>query len=379
MLKPRGPICNLDCAYCYYLEKEGLFANSRFRMHTEVLETFIRQYIEAQPASQVTFAWQGGEPGLMGLPFYRKALELQQKYARPGMVIENTFQTNGILLNEEWATFFRQHNFLVGLSLDGPQAVHDAYRVDKGGRPTFDRVFKALRLLQKYQVDVNILACVQAASAGKGAQIYRFFRDDAEVQFLQFIPIVTPDPDASHSIDGERYGAFLIEVFNEWVRKDVGRMYIQLFDVALAAWVGAPPGLCVFNETCGNALVMEHNGDLFSCDHFVDPNHRLGNILEQALPVLASSVQQLCFGRDKRDSLPGQCRDCEVRFVCQGGCPKDRILITPEGEPGLNYLCGGYRPFFNHIREPMQFMAAELRARRAPANVMNWLASRGKD
>jgi uncharacterized protein len=376
MLKPRGPICNMDCEYCYYLSKQDLYPNSRFRMKADLLELYTRQYIEAQRSPEVTFAWQGGEPTLMGLPFYRQAVEFQNKYSRPGMKISNTFQTNGLLLNDEWCRFLKEHGFLVGLSLDGPRQMHDAYRVDRTGKGTFERVMAALRLLQKHKVEYNILATLHAANAAQPLEVYRYLRDKAGAQFIQFIPIVArpdqPEKDAvrDFSITGKQYGDFLMAVFDEWVRQDVGQVFVQIFDVALAAWSGLPRGLCVFEETCGNALVMEHNGDVFSCDHFVDPAFYLGNIKEENLLDLVGLEKQQRFGQAKKEDLPRYCRECEVRFVCNGGCPKDRFLTTPDGEPGLNFLCEGYRAFFNHIRPAMDFMAAELRAQRPPANVM---------
>jgi uncharacterized protein len=383
MLKPRGAICNLDCAYCFYLSKERLYPDTDFRMSDELLETFTRQYIAAQQVPQVTFAWQGGEPTLMGLDFYRRAVELQEQYHKPGTKILNTLQTNGTTLDDEWCHFFREHNFLIGLSLDGPPLLHDAYRVDKGGRHTFNRVMSGLSLLRKNQVEFNILACVHAANAQHPLEVYRFLRDDAGAQFIQFIPIVERVNDTgfqegnqvtSRSVTGRGYGDFLCAVFDEWIRRDVGRVFVQIFDVTLAAWVNERPGLCVFEETCGLALAMEHNGDLYACDHFVEPDHKLGNIREMLLAALVDSKQQRRFGQAKQDTLPRYCRECRVRFVCNGGCPKNRVLHTPDGEPGLNYLCEGYQAFFTHVERPMQMLAAEVRTGRAPANVMLHLA-----
>lgn len=383
MLKPRGAICNLDCKYCYFLAKEMMYPGSRFRMADDLLETYTKQYIEAQRVPEVTFAWQGGEPTLMGLDFFKRAVELQQRYCKPGMRIHNAFQTNGVLLDDDWCRFFHQHNFLIGLSVDGPKEIHDAYRVDKGGRPTFDRVMAGLALLKKHRVEFNILTTVHAANAEHGAEVYRCLRDEVGTQFMQFIPIVERDNETGYqegdtvtdrSLTAEQYGRFLISIFDEWVRRDVGRVFVQIFDVALAAWAGERPGLCIFEETCGLALAMEHNGDLFACDHFVEPNYRLGNIQEIPLIDMVASAEQRQFGLNKRDKLPRYCRECEVRFVCNGGCPKDRFINTPDGEPGLNYLCGGFRAFFNHIDRPMRTMASELRAGRAPANIMQILA-----
>jgi len=388
MLKPKGPICNLNCAYCYYLSKEQLYPNSDFRMSDELLEEFTCQYIEAQRVPEVTFGWQGGEPLLMGLDFFRRAVELQELYHRPGRRVINALQTNGVFLDGEWCRFFREHNFLVGLSLDGPRELHDAYRVDKGSNPTFDRVMSSVALLKKYGVEFNILTTIHAANADHPLEVYRFLRDEVGTQFIQFIPIVERDNDtgfqegervSERSVTGRRYGDFLIAVFDEWVRRDVGHVFVQIFDMALAAWMGQRQGLCVFQESCGLALVLEHNGDLYACDHFVEPRHRLGNIQETPLVEMVGSEQQRQFGLAKRDTLPHYCRDCEVRFICNGGCPKNRVLRTPDSEPELNYLCAGYKAFFTHIDQPMRIMAAELRAGQPPANIMLHLATEEAD
>ena len=388
MLKPRGAICNLDCSYCYYLAKELLYPGSRFRMASDLLEDYTRQYIEAQRVPEVTFAWQGGEPTLMGLDFFRLAMRFQQKYQRPGMHIQNTLQTNGTTLDDEWCSFFREYNFLIGLSLDGPRAMHDAYRVDKGGKPSFDRVMKGVDLLKKHGVEFNILTTLHAANVDHPLEVYHFLRDEVGTQFMQFIPIVEPEKEThvqgedavtSRSVTARQYGDFLIAVFDEWVRRDVGRVYVQIFEVALAAWTGAPKGLCIFEETCGTALAMEHNGDVYSCDHFVEPTYKLGNLKQRPLLAMVNSQQQQQFGQAKRDSLPRYCRECPVLFVCNGGCPKDRILSTPDGEPGLNYLCEGYKAFFTHVDRPMRRMAEELHAERSPANIMYYLAQEERE
>ncbi len=385
MLKPRGAICDLDCAYCYYLSKEKLYPGSDFLMDEAVLESFTRQYIQAQPAPEVVFEWQGGEPLLMGLEFFKRAIALQRKYERPGMRTVNTIQTNGLHLDDEWCRFFKEHEFLIGISLDGPAQLHDAYRVDKGGRPTFEGVLKGLQLLQQHGVEYNVLTTVHAANAGHPLEVYRFLRDEANTRFVQFIPIVQRDNDSgfqegnhvtNRSVTGRQYGEFLVAIFNEWVQRDVGRVFVQLFDVALAAWVGHPPGLCIFQETCGAALAIEHTGDLYSCDHFVEPRHLLGNVQNTPLVQLVGSREQAAFGEAKRDTLPRYCQACEVRFVCNGGCPKNRILETPDGEPGLNYLCEGYRRFFNHVDPAMRFMANALRAGQPPAGIMREFARR---
>lgn len=387
MLKPRGPICNLDCGYCYYLAKEKLYPGSQFRMSDEVLAEFTRQYIEAQEVPEVTFAWQGGEPALMGLEFFQRAVALQQQYRKPGMRIDNAFQTNAVLLDEAWCRFFKRHRFLVGVSLDGPQELHDAYRVDKGGGPTFQRVMAGLALLKKHAVDYNVLVCVHAANAGHPLRVYRFLRDEVGAEFMQFIPIVERERGSGsqkairvtgRSVTGRQYGDFLIAVFDEWVRHDVGRVFVQSFDVALAAWLGQPPSLCVFQETCGQAMAMEHNGDLYACDHFVEPAHRLGNIQDVPLVNMVRSARQQRFGEAKREALPPVCQACPVRFACNGGCPKDRTLSTPGKQGRLNHLCEGYKAFFTHIDAPMQFMAAAIRARRPPSDIMRFLAKHEK-
>jgi uncharacterized protein len=381
MPKPRGPICNLRCHYCYYTHKEDLYPESAFHMSDDLLEEFTRQYIDAQQAPEVVFAWQGGEPTLMGLDFYRRAIELQARYRRPGMKIINALQTNGTLLDDEWARFFHEHDFLIGISLDGPQALHDAYRRDRGGQPTFERVMRGLDILKRRHVEFNILTTVHAANAGQPLEVYRFLRDVAGARFIQFIPIVeqdragdTPLRVTERSVGGRQYGDFLIGVFDEWVRRDVGRVFVQMFDSALAVWAGQRPGLCMLEETCGTAMVMEHNGDLYACDHFVFPEYLLGNILETPMSQLAGCRQQVQFGQDKRDTLPRICQECDVRFICNGGCPRNRIRLAPDGSPGLNCLCEGYKAFFTHVDRPMRMMVEELRAGQAPANVMLRLA-----
>ena len=385
MLKPRGAICNLDCTYCYFLSKEKLYPNSDFRMPLALLEDYTRQYIEAQRVSEITFAWQGGEPTLMGLDYFKQAVAYQQKYRKPGMRIRNALQTNGTLLDAEWCAFFHAHDFLIGLSMDGPPALHDKYRVDKGGAPTHAKVLAAARFLQAHQVEFNILATVHAGNARQPLEVYRYLRDEVGARFMQFIPIVERDNETGYqegtgvtprSVTARQYGDFLIALFEEWVRRDVGRVFVQIFDVALAAWSGRRPGLCIFEETCGSALALEHNGDLFSCDHYVEPDYYLGNLADVPLADMAGSARQNRFGQDKKDTLPQYCLDCEVRFVCNGGCPKNRFIPTPDGEAGLNYLCAGYRAFFNHVRRPMEMMADLLRQRRPPADLMAFYAQR---
>ncbi len=383
MTKPRGAICNLDCKYCYFLSKERLYPDSKFRMSETLLEAYTRQYIEAQHVPDVTFAWQGGEPTLMGLDFFKQAVSYQQKYRKPGMRITNALQTNGVTLDDDWCAFFAANDFLIGISIDGPRDLHDHYRVDKGGAPTFDRVVRGLDFLKQHGVPFNVLTTVHAGNADHPLEIYRFFRDQLGAEFMQFIPIVERanetgfqegDTVTERSVTARQYGDFLIAIFDEWVRRDVGRVFVQIFDVALAAWSGEHPGLCIFEETCGVALALEHNGDVYSCDHFVEPKHFVGNIVDIPLAEIVTSDQQRAFGLAKRDTLPRYCRDCEVRFACNGECPKNRFITTPDGEPGLNYLCAAYKAFFGHIDTPMKFMANELAHQRPPANIMFELA-----
>ena len=379
MTKPRGAICNLDCKYCYFLSKERLYPGSDFRMSDNLLEEYIRQYIDAQRVNDINFAWQGGEPTLMGLEFFRQAARYQQRHKRPGMRVTNALQTNAVTLDDDWCAFFAANDFLIGVSLDGPRETHDFYRVDKGGAPTFDKVMRGIRLLQKHNAEYNILTTVHAANEGQGKSVYQFLRDEVGAKFMQFIPIVERDNDTGYqegnqvtdrSISAAGYGQFLIDMYEEWVRRDVGQVFVQIFDIALAAWTGAPPGLCIFDETCGLAMAMEHNGDVYSCDHYVEPDYKLGNIMDIPLSDIVVMDKQRAFGQHKRDSLPQYCLDCEVKFVCNGGCPKNRFIETPTGEPGLNYLCAGYRAFFNHVRPTMNYMARELAQRRPPSNVM---------
>lgn len=383
MTKPRGAICNLDCKYCYFLSKEKLYPNSDFRMSENMLEEYIRQYIEAQQVNEVSFAWQGGEPTLMGVDFFRMAVRYQQKHRRPKMQIHNALQTNAVTLDDEWCEFFAENNFLIGVSLDGPREIHDFYRVDKGGNPTFDKVMAGIELLKKHDVEFNILTTVHAANEQHGLEVYRFMRDEVQTKFMQFIPIVERDNMTGYqegdrvtdrSVTAEGYGQFLISMYEEWIRHDVGRTFVQIFDIALAGYTGAPPGLCIFDETCGLAMAMEHNGDIYSCDHYVEPDFKLGNIMDISLSEIVVMDEQFKFGQAKRDTLPQYCLDCEVKFVCNGGCPKNRFIQTPDGEEGLNYLCAGYRAFFNHVRPTMNFMASELGQRRPPANVMFQMA-----
>jgi uncharacterized protein len=395
LAKPTGAACNLACAYCFFLDKELLYPGSRFRMSDEVLETYIRQLIEAHRSNQVTVAWQGGEPTLMGLEFYRRAIELQQRYARPGMVFENTMQTNGTLLDDEWCQFFKENNYLIGISIDGPRELHDTYRLDKGGRGTFDRVMGGLRLLQKHGVEHNILVAVNRTNADYPLEVYRFLRDEAKTTWIQFIPVVERIDDEGHtiyqkgtrvsepSVRPEQLGRFLIQIFDEWVRHDVGRVYVQTFEAAVRNWLRLPSsGMCVFEETCGLGLALEHNGDLYSCDHFVEPDYLLGNIQETPMIEMVASEKQRKFGQDKRETLPRYCRECDVLFACHGECPKNRFLTAPGGEAspggegGLNHLCAGWKAFFHRIDEPVQMMAMLMRTGRAASEIMAIMATK---
>ena len=392
LTKPIGPICNLDCKYCFYLEKEVLYPDtSKWAMPPDVLESYIQQYIQHQDTDVIHFAWQGGEPTLLGVDYFRNIVTLQAKYAN-GKRIENAFQTNGVLLNDEWGDFFAEQNFLVGISIDGPRQLHDAYRVDKGGQPTFDRVVRGINFLKKHAVAFNTLTTVHRKNSYNPLEVYHFLKESGS-GYIQFIPIVeristhtTQDgmvlvsPSFSEhakvsdwSVEPVQFGRFLSTIFDEWVRNDVGQTFIQLFDVSLEMWMGMEASLCIFRKTCGSALAIEHNGDLYSCDHFVYPENRLGNIMQQALGEMVESQQQIQFGQAKNDTLPKYCQQCEVRFACNGECPKHRFATTPDGEAGLNYLCAGYKKFFTHIDPYMQFMAAQLRQQRAPANVMEWV------
>lgn len=387
LAKPTGAICNLDCAYCFFLDKELLYPGSKFRMSDALLEQYIRQLIESHQIDEVNIAWQGGEPTLMGLNFYRRAMALAEKYRRPGMRFLHTMQTNGTLLTDEWCAFFKEHDFLIGISIDGPRELHDVYRVDKGGRPTFDKVMRGLRLLQKHGVAYNILTTVNRVNGDYPLEVYRFLRDEAGTEWMQFIPVVERINDdgralyqegntvSERSVRPEQFGRFLSVIFDEWVRHDVGRIYVQTFEAAVSNWLGlASSGMCVFNETCGQGLAIEHNGDLYACDHFVEPKHLLGNISGEHMIELVASPQQQKFGRDKRDTLPTYCLECDVRFACHGECPKNRFLETPDGEPGLNYLCAGYKAFFHHVDFPMKLMAGLIRRGREAREVMPLLA-----
>lgn len=389
LAKPTGPICNLDCEYCFFLSKEALYPGDRFRMADELLETYLRQLFESHTTSpELTVAWQGGEPTLMGVDFFRRAVQLADDLRRPGQTVTHTIQTNGTLLTDEWCELLHANGFLVGISIDGPPSLHDRYRVDKRGNPTFDKVRRGLELLRAHEVEFNILCTVNAANQEHGLEVYRYFRDELGARHLQFIPIVERDNltgfqegdrVTDRSVDPVAWGRFLTEVFDEWLRHDVGTVYVSHFDTALASWLGLEPSLCIFAETCGDAVALEHNGDLYSCDHFVEPDYLLGNIFDTHLVELLGSDRQQAFGEAKRDTLPQYCVACDVRFACNGECPKNRFTLTPDGEPGLNYLCTGYKAYFHHISGVMGIMADLLRAGRFADEVTTVLAAAGRN
>ena len=390
MAKPTGAACNLDCDYCFFLNKEQLYPGSTMRMSGDVLEAYLHQYIETQSVPEVTIAWQGGEPMMMGLDFFRGSVEIADRSAPTGTHISYTLQTNGTLLDRDWCSFLRENGFLVGLSLDGPRELHDRYRHDKGGGGTFDRVLKAARLMQEERVKFNVLCTVNAANAGRPLDVYRFFRDDLGVRWIQFIPIVERinidgstllqqgDTVTDRSVDQRQWGEFLSAVFDEWLVADVGEVHVNMFESAFASWVGAPALACIFEETCGDALALEHNGDLYSCDHFVEPSHLLGNITETPMADLIASEQQARFGKDKHAGLPSRCRECEVLFACNGECPKNRF-VTLDDETGLNYLCEGYRSFFSYIDSAMRVLAGLYKSGRSPAEITDAFAKAGRN
>lgn len=386
MLKPAGSLCNLACEYCYYLEKGKLYPEKQERIMTDdLLEEFTRQYIESQTQPEILFTWHGGETLMRPLSFYRKAVELQRRYAR-GRRIDNCIQTNGTLLNDEWCRFFKENNFLVGISIDGPQEYHDEYRRAKSGKPSYREVMRGIKLLQKHGVEWNAMAVVNDCNVQDPIGFYRFFKD-LGCRYLQFTPIVervmqradglTFAPGMSEdgtltdfSVLPEEWGHFLCAFYDEWVRQDVGTIFVQLFDVTLANWMGVAPGLCTLSKQCGHAAVMEANGDLYACDHFVYPEYKLGNIRQQTITEMMYGQRQQDFASMKTARLPRQCRECKFLFACHGECPKNRFKRDKYGEPGLNYLCEGYQTFFEHVAEDMAFMCNELKAQRPPANIM---------
>ena len=390
MLKPAGAHCNLACKYCYYLEKNNLYQNShRHLMSDETLEQFTREYIEAQTMPQVLFTWHGGEPLMRSIDFYKKALALQKKYAH-GKQIDNVIQTNGTLLTDEWCEFFAKNHWLVGISIDGPQEYHDHYRVTPAGKPSWEKVMQGISLLKKHRVEWNAMAEVNAYNAEHPLEFYHFFRDNG-CQYLQFTPIVErltehedgrtlasladdrEIPLADASVTPQQWGNFLCTIFDDWVRHDVGKTFVEIFDCTLANWMGVLPGICAYSKECGHAGVMEHNGDVYSCDHFVFPEYKLGNIREQSLIDMLYGEKQQVFSRLKHTSLPRQCKECDMEFACHGECPKNRFEKDKYGEPGLNYLCQGYYQYYTHVAPYMDFMKRELLAQRPPANIMNVL------
>jgi len=392
--KPTGPLCDLTCAYCFYLEKESLYPRQqRWRMSDATLEAYVRQYIEAQPehVEEIDFAFQGGEPTLLGLDFFRRAVELEKKYLPPGKRIRNSLQTNGILLDDDWCEFLRRNDFLVGISIDGPADLHDKYRRDRQGKGSFDRVTRAVARLRNQGVEFNTLTCVNRYNGDHPLRVYRFLRELGS-RFMQFIPVVEPLPGILErtepcddsperlvretSVRPKQFGRFLIGLFDEWVGSDVGSVFVRDFDQALSCWAGEGATLCVYAKHCGRAAAVEHNGDLYSCDHFVDAKHKLGNIHETPIRELADSDRQRQFGLDKQQLLPARCRKCTHLFACNGACPKDRFPCGPDGLPGPNYLCAGYDLFFTHISACMRAMAAELQAGRPAANVMHQIRAR---
>ena len=392
LAKPTGPKCNLACTYCFYLDKELFYPKSNFRMSDEVLENYVRQLIESHRVPNVTVAWQGGEPTLMGVDFYRRAIRYQEKYRRPGMTFENTLQTNGTLLNDEWCQFFKENNFLVGISIDGPGWLHDAYRVDQKGNPTFDKVMRGLRLLQKHNVEYNVLVTVNRANADYPLEVYRFLRDEVGTSWIQLIPVVervNPDGRSLYqqgtkvsecSVRPTQFGRFLIWIFDEWIRNDVGQVFVQTFEATARNWLCLPSsGMCVFEKTCGLGLALEHNGDLYSCDHFVEPNFLLGIIMQTHMRELAASEPQRKFGQDKFNALPRVCRECNMLFACKGECPKNRFVTTLDGEPGLNYLCAGWKAFFKRSSSPIQSLTALMRTGRPASDIMQILAEKEVD
>ena len=398
LAKPSGSTCNINCTYCFFLSKEALYPNEKSRMTDETLEEYIRQLLESHRTPQVTVAWQGGEPTLMRLEFFKKAVEIANKYRKPGQEILHTFQTNGILLDDEWCAFFKENNFLVGLSVDGPREIHDAYRKDRGDKGTFDRVMKGWEFIRKHEVDFNILCTVNAANEHHGRMVYQFLRDELHAEWIQFIPIVERATKATidianqgwaeqagrnrllytqngtlvteRSVGGRQYGQFMIDVFEEWVRHDVASVFVQLFDVTLEAYFGRHL-LCIHAPTCGYGPALEYNGDLYSCDHFVEPKFKLGNIHETHMQDMVASTEQRKFGDDKRDTLTAQCKRCEVLSLCNGGCPKERFSMSKDGEPGHNYLCVGLELFYKHTQAAMRNMILLLRQGQAPAEIMN--------
>jgi uncharacterized protein len=366
-VKPIGPVCNLNCSYCYYLKKKHLYPETEsFRMPDEVLEEYIAQYIRASPERVIRFSWHGGEPTLLGLDYFRNIIALQRKHQPPYRSIVNGIQTNGTLLDDDWCRFFAKENFAVGLSLDGPAEMHDRYRVTKDEKPTHGQVVRSYRLLRKHRVHTDVLCVVNAYNVDSPLQVYRFFKQ-INADYVNFLPMVDLRPNSESmvsplSVPSEAWGTFLCAIFNEWIDKDIGRIKVQVFEEATRTAFNQEHSLCIFRPICGDIPVVEHNGDFYSCDHFVDSEHRLGNIKDTPLIELLESPTQRAFGKTKLETLPRHCMECEVRPMCNGACPKDRFLKTPDGEPGLNYLCAGYKLFFTHCQPFVSMVAAQWRA-----------------
>jgi uncharacterized protein len=397
LAKPSGAACNLSCKYCFFLSKESLYRGDSHLMDDDTLETYLRQLLASSAGPEVQVSWQGGEPMLRGLEFFRRSVEIAEKYRRPGQRVAHSIQTNGTLIDDSWAAFFKENRYLVGLSIDGPRALHDANRIDTRGRGTFDEVIRGWSCLRKHGVDVNILCTVHAQNADHPLEVYRFFRDELGAEYIQLIPTVERATESTlaaanrgwggprgrdrpfyrqagnlvteRTVNAEKFGAFLVAIFDEWVRRDVGKVFVTTFDVALGSWLGRH-NLCIVAPTCGQSLVLEHTGDVYSCDHYVEPEHRVGNIRQTPLERLVTSEKQRRFGESKYTTLPKYCRECPVLFACYGECPRNRFIKTPDGEDGLNYLCAGYRKFFTHIREPMGVMASLLTQGRHADEIM---------
>lgn len=398
LVKPAGAACNLGCRYCFFLSKEQLYPGESPLMDEPTLEAYLRQLMESSPGPQVEVAWQGGEPTLRGLDFFRRSVELAERYRRPDQRVLHTLQTNGTLIDDEWAAFLVENGYLVGLSIDGPRALHDAYRVSRQAEGTFDDVIRAWNCLRRHDVDTNVLCTVNAANADHPLEVYRFFRDELQARYIQLIPIVeraTPETIAlanrgwgglrgsdrplyrqqgdlvtERSVDAAKFGRFLIGIFDEWVKRDVGTVFVTTFDIALGSWMGQH-NACIVAPECGRALAMERNGDVYACDHFVEPGYRIGNVRDTPLAALVTSEKQRRFGQAKFSSLPRYCRECPVLFACYGECPRNRFIATPDGEPGLNYLCAGYKAFFQHVDEPMKAMANLVRQGRYADEIMS--------
>lgn len=397
LAKPAGAACNLGCDYCFFLSKENLYPNESYLMTDAMQERYIRQLLDSSPGPEVQIAWQGGEPTLRGLNFFRRSVELAERYRRPDQSVLHTMQTNGTLIDDEWAAFLKANNYLVGISIDGPRALHDAFRVTKKGEGSFDDVIRGWNILRKHDVDVNILCTINAANADHPLEVYRFFRDTLGAKFIQLIPIVeraTPETieaanlgwGGQHGRDrplytqagslvtkrtvaAKAFGNFLTAIFDDWVAQDVGRVFVTTFDVALGSWLGQH-NACIVSPTCGRALALEHNGDVYSCDHFVEPDYKLGNIASKPLAVLIESEKQRRFGDAKSATLPGYCRECPVLFACYGECPRNRFISAPDGEPGLNWLCTGYKAFFTHVGPKLEIMSNLLRQGRFADEIM---------